>query len=205
MHSKLIRLRFRQSSTDSHLYMYSSKSGTLILVIVVDDILTACNSYSLLQDFKAEMKSLFKLKVLGEVKSLVGLQIKRDEKGIMVTQSRYTEKIIKENRLENSNVSQTLLPTKEDMTRRRQEKRAVPTATHNRYRKLVGHLMYFAVRSRPENMFAASMLARQVHDPFLRHVGLPKRDLWYLKGTKGLGLFYPSSYSAPMEAFCEAN
>lgn len=44
MQSELIRLGFRQSSTDSLLYLLSFKSRNLIPVIVLDDILKACNS-----------------------------------------------------------------------------------------------------------------------------------------------------------------
>lgn len=39
--------------------MYNSYSGTITLVVVVDDILMACNSGNLLEDFKEEMRRLF--------------------------------------------------------------------------------------------------------------------------------------------------
>lgn len=95
MQIELICLGFRNSGTDSRIYMYSCKSGTLILVIVLDDRHTAPNSSSLLQDLKAEMPCLLKGKGFGEAKSFVGLQTERDDKSIIVTQTRYIVHIVK--------------------------------------------------------------------------------------------------------------
>ncbi|XP_039117464.1 secreted RxLR effector protein 161-like [Dioscorea cayenensis subsp. rotundata] len=58
-----------------------------------------------------------------------------------------------------------------------------------RYRKLVGALLYFT-HSRPDIMFAVSMVARFMHSPSVHHLGAVKRILSYVKGTIGFGIHY---------------
>lgn len=78
-------------------------------------------------------------------------------------------------------------------------------ALYSHYRKMVGYSMYLAVSSRPNIMFAAAMLARQVYYPCISHLGLAKRVLRYLKGSNNLRLCFPSDISTQLKAYCGAD
>ena len=52
------------------------------LLVYVDDIIVAGPNYGLIQQVKDHIQQLFKLKVIGELKYFLGLEIDRSEKGI---------------------------------------------------------------------------------------------------------------------------
>ena len=60
-----------------------------------------------------------------------------------------------------------------------------------KYRGLIGSLLYLTA-SRPYIMFAVCLCARYQVNPKESHFKAAKRILNYLKGTKNVGLWYPS-------------
>ncbi|KAG5864328.1 hypothetical protein JTB14_036882 [Gonioctena quinquepunctata] len=58
------------------------------------------------------------------------------------------------------------------------------------YREAVGCLMFLAVVSRPDIMFAVSQASRFLSNPKREHWSAVKRILRYLKGTQTFGLMY---------------
>jgi hypothetical protein len=57
------------------------------------------------------------------------------------------------------------------------------------YRSLVGSLLYLTA-TRPDTMFAASMLSRFMSSTSQMHYSATKRDLRYIKGTTDYGIWY---------------
>ncbi|XP_042962347.1 secreted RxLR effector protein 161-like [Carya illinoinensis] len=63
------------------------------------------------------------------------------------------------------------------------------------YRSLIGSLLYLAA-TRPDIMYATSLLSRFMQCPSQIHFGATKRVLRYIQGTKDFGIWYkPSSHS----------
>ncbi|XP_068320837.1 secreted RxLR effector protein 161-like [Pyrus communis] len=62
-------------------------------------------------------------------------------------------------------------------------------ADESEYRKLVGSLLYLTTTS-PDITFGASFLARFMHDPTKKHMGIAKRVLRYIQGTLDFGIEY---------------
>ncbi|KAF5468920.1 hypothetical protein F2P56_013028 [Juglans regia] len=63
------------------------------------------------------------------------------------------------------------------------------------YRSLIGSLLYLAA-TRPDIMYATSLLSRFMQCPSQIHFGAAKRVLRYIQGTKDFGIWYkPSSHS----------
>lgn len=56
------------------------------------------------------------------------------------------------------------------------------------FKKMVGCLMYLTA-TRPDLMFAVSLISRYMAKPTELHLLAAKRILRYLKGTTGLGVF----------------
>lgn len=54
-------------------------------------------------------------------------------------------------------------------------------------------------------MFAASMVARQIQNPFQRHLSSAKSILRSLETKKNLHLYFPSKIRASMESSCDAD
>ena len=62
-------------------------------------------------------------------------------------------------------------------------------ASEEQYRKIVGSLLYLTA-TRPDVMYASSLLARYIHCPTNKHYRIAKRVLRYVKGTLDYGLKY---------------
>ena len=58
------------------------------------------------------------------------------------------------------------------------------------YREIIGSLMYAGMATRPDIVFAVSVLSQFVHNPAKPHWEATKRIVRYLKGTKDLELTY---------------
>jgi hypothetical protein len=60
----------------------------------------------------------------------------------------------------------------------------------NSYARLLGELQFLTNATRPDIAYAVNRLAAYTANPSLQHIGVLKRVLRYLKGTKSLGITY---------------
>ncbi|CAL8994000.1 unnamed protein product [Prunus brigantina] len=77
-------------------------------------------------------------------------------------------------------------------------------ASEERYRSIVGSLLYLTA-TRPNIMYASSLLARFMHYPTNRHYGTAKRVLKYIKGSLDYGLEYVKGRKACLIGFCDSD
>jgi molybdopterin-guanine dinucleotide biosynthesis protein A len=189
-----IEMGFQASSQDLCVFTRTQGRAATIIVLYVDDLLITGNSPAALQSTKAKISQRFKTKDLGNVGTLLGMQVTRDrEKGLLkITQTRYVEEMLSRYGLQDSNpvltpsepgesLSQDDCPTTEQERRRMQQ---AP------YANLVGSLMYAARGTRPDIANAVRVLARFIQNPGEKHWRAAKRVLRYLSGTRDLGITY---------------
>ena len=72
------------------------------------------------------------------------------------------------------------------------------------FRSLVGNLLYLTA-TRPDVMFAASLLSRFMHYPSHLHLGVAKRVLRYLQGTVKLGIKYFRNIEVKLIGHCDSD
>ncbi|KAL7616521.1 hypothetical protein Lser_V15G01933 [Lactuca serriola] len=75
---------------------------------------------------------------------------------------------------------------------------------HKTYRGINGSLMYLNA-SRTNIVFAMGVCARYQADPKVSHMTAAKKILWYLKGRKTLGLWYPAGNDFRLQVFTDAD
>ena len=73
-------LGFNQCGKDTCVYLFQSGMKFIILAVHVDDMLIVSNSKSKLAEMKLNLTKHFKVKDLGKVKFLLGIEIIRDRK-----------------------------------------------------------------------------------------------------------------------------
>ncbi|XP_050889290.1 secreted RxLR effector protein 161-like [Lathyrus oleraceus] len=71
------------------------------------------------------------------------------------------------------------------------------------YKQIVGSLMYLT-STRPDLMFATSLISRYMSKPTKLHLQIAKRILRYLKGTMGFGIFYKKD-GQNLEAYTDSD
>ncbi|XP_023733831.1 uncharacterized mitochondrial protein AtMg00810-like [Lactuca sativa] len=73
-----------------------------------------------------------------------------------------------------------------------------------KYRGRIGSLLYLTA-SRPDIMFSTCLCARFQVNPKMSHLLVVKQIFQYLKGTKYLGIWYPTNESFLLQAYSDSN
>ncbi|GJZ27029.1 zinc finger, CCHC-type containing protein [Tanacetum coccineum] len=103
---------FHLNQSDKCVYSKFDKSGKgVIICLYVDDMLIFGTDQNQVDKTKKFLSSRFSMKDMGEADVILGIKIKRENKGIVITQSHYIEKILKKfNREDCSPVSTPMDP-----------------------------------------------------------------------------------------------
>nr|CAN72453.1 hypothetical protein VITISV_008931 [Vitis vinifera] len=113
---------------------------------------------------------------------------------------KYAMDILKKFKLESCKEVATPLAQNEKISKNDGEKLEEPFA----YRSLVGSLLYLTV-TKPDLMFLASLLSRFMSSPSNAHMGVAKRVLKYVKGTKNLGIWYLKTGGVKLDGYADSD
>ena len=72
------------------------------------------------------------------------------------------------------------------------------------YRSLVGSLLYLTA-TRPDIMYAASLLSRFMHKPTQIQFGTAKRVLRYIQGSINFGIMFERNVVPKLFEFCDSD
>lgn len=135
---------------------------------------------------KKMLSNEFQMKEMGLVGHFLNLRIRRDRhaKTITLSQSHYTDKILRSFRISYSKPVRTPLP----LAHLPESPSTGSEEIQLRYQRLIGSLMYAMVCTRPDISFSVNALSRHNSNPSLEHWIAAKRVLRYLNGTKDLAL-----------------
>ncbi|WP_287017902.1 polyprotein of Ty1/Copia retrotransposon [Cycloclasticus sp.] len=119
----------------------------------------------------------------------VGFEIHKKENGYhQLSQKYYTDKLVTDNKMNNSSEHATPLPSNETVTKT--QRSPVDLGLSTIMRSLVGACNYQMVFSRPDIAYAMSALGTVTSSPMPIHITWAKRVIKYLKGTKDYVLNY---------------
>nr|GEV87443.1 zinc finger, CCHC-type [Tanacetum cinerariifolium] len=157
------------------------------------------NEHKVFDKTKKYLSSMFSMKDMGEVDVILGIKIKRENKGIVITQTHYIEKILKKfNREDCSSMSTPMDPV---------EKLKLNTGKHVdqlEYSRAIGCLMYAMTSTRPDIAYVVGRLSRFTSNPSRQHGKAIARVFKYLRGTMNYGLSFVG-YPSVLEAYSDAS
>ncbi|GJT62680.1 zinc finger, CCHC-type containing protein [Tanacetum coccineum] len=126
---------------------------------------------------KKFLSSRFSMKDMGEADVILGIKIKRENKGIVITQSHYIEKILKKfNREDYSPMSTPMDPVEKI------KPNTGKPVDHLEYSRAIGCLMYAMISTRPDIAYVVSKLSRFTSNPSRQHWKAITRVFKYLRG-----------------------
>ena len=202
----LKKLGFNRCSKDICVYLYKSGNVFVILAVHVDNMLIVLNSKSKLVEIKLGLAQHFKVKDLGEVKFLLGIevsQVSRDRQAgvIKLSQQAYIERLLEQFNLQDVKPASTPLSpgirlTQDDCPTTDEGKADMANVP---YASLIGALMYVAIGTRPDIAFAVGALSHFLSNPGRCHWSEVKHVLSYLKGTSSYAIRYHSDGSSAGE------
>ncbi|CAI7822990.1 unnamed protein product [Closterium sp. NIES-54] len=186
----LEEIGFTPSSADHSLFMLGEGEQRSFVVVYVDDILIFSPSSDLLKEVMLKLPDKFKCKALGDVSFYLGLHVERDvEKRCMrVHQRKYLEALAASFGQSERHVA-TPFPSGFKCVKGPEEE-SVGEEERRSFHLLVGSLMYVAVNTRPDVVFATGQLARVVQCPNEEQVAAGMRVAKYLGQTPTVGLQY---------------
>nr|GEW60295.1 hypothetical protein [Tanacetum cinerariifolium] len=148
---------------------------------------------------KKFLSSRFSMKDIGEADVILGIKIKHEKKGILITQSHYIEKILKKfNREDCSPVSTPIDPV---------EKLKLNTdkpMDQLEYSRAISCLMYAMTSTRPDIAYAVGRLSMFTSNPSRQPWQAITRVFKYLKGTMNYCLSYVG-YPSVLEGYSNAS
>jgi transposase InsO family protein len=192
---------FEKSKNEPTLYVKrQGMVDILIVALYVDDLIFTGNNLKMIEDFRKEMMMRYEMNDLGLLHHFLGIEIYQEVDGVFICQKKYAEKILKKFGMFGCNPTDTPLVVNEKLKKEDGGKKV----DASNYRSLVGNLFYLT-STRPDIMFAASLLSRFMNDPSHIHLGAAKRVLRYIQGTLGYGIKYDSKVETKLIGFCDSD
>lgn len=181
---------FTQLKSDPCVYYIVRDGHILIVALYVDDMASMTDSKPLKAWFLGQLRAEFDITELGEAQTIIGLDLLRDRKKgtLRIEQKRYIRSIIAKHAApEGRTVSTPLDP---DVKLSRIDEMGEELSHNREYQAAIGSLMYAALGSRPDIMFAVTALSQYSQKPRQAHWTAVKRVFKYLEGTADHGLTY---------------
>ncbi|KAG7547628.1 Zinc finger CCHC-type [Arabidopsis suecica] len=191
---------FKLNQSDKCLYSKFDDSGNgVIICLYVDDMLIFGTNLRQVELTKEFLSSNFAMKDMGEAEVILGIQIKRENKGISLTQSHYIEKVLKKFNYENCSPVSTPMDASVKLMPNTGQ-----AVSQLEYSRVIGCLMYAMTSTRPDIAYAVGKLSRYTSNPSTHHWQAVRRVLKYLKGTINYGLSY-FGFPSVLEGYSDAS
>lgn len=108
---KLEKLGFIPSKADTSLFYYNKGRHTLFVLVYVDDIIVASLSQAATDALLKDLQCDFALKDLSDLHYFLGIEVKRLEDGLVLSQQRYATEILAKAGMKNCKPIYTPLST----------------------------------------------------------------------------------------------
>lgn len=196
----LLSLGFVKSFSESTLYVKHKEVDTLIVSLYVDDLLVTGNNTRLVEKFKQEMMQVFEMTDLGLMTFFLGMEIKQCKNKVLICQEKYAKEILKKFQMDECKAMSTPMNQKEKLMK----EDGADKVDEGYYRSLIGCLMYLTA-TRPDIMFAVSILSRFMHCASEMHLRAAKRILRYIKGTVDYGVKFEMCQNFKLYGFSDSD
>ncbi|KFD59936.1 hypothetical protein M514_27886 [Trichuris suis] len=195
---------FQRQWSSSCVYVSSNQ---IIIVVYVDDILLFHSDPKEIDKVIQVMKGEYDIHDLGELSYILGVKIHRMKHELRMNQSAYIESILRKYNMELCKPASTPLdPSVElsvaDCPKTQAERDEMATVP---YRDLIGSLMYIALSTRPDILFAVTKLSQHNSDPGRVHRNQVKHVLRYLNRTKAYEMVFRTTAESAIEIHCDAD
>lgn len=188
---------FKQLNTDRCVFYTRVSNTDVYLALYVDDGLILCESTDIIEEILSTLSSCFDI-TISDGTYFCGLEIQRnrEKREIFISQCGYINRI-----LQKFNMNDCKSKSVPCVPGNPLHNGQCPTSTEEKkemsnrpYREAVGSLMFTAIVSRPDIMYAVSQVSRFLNNPGSEHWSAVKRIFQYLQGTKDIGIKYQADH-----------
>ncbi|XP_019451717.1 PREDICTED: uncharacterized protein LOC109353811 [Lupinus angustifolius] len=188
----LHKLGFQVSKCDNSLFIHTSSTYKLYILVYVDDIIVTGSSPPHVKQVIIDLSHTFALKQLGPLDYFLEIEVKHRPNGsLFLSQTKYIKDLLDRANLSSAKSSFTPMASNCKLTKHGTNFFEDPTF----FRSIVGALQYATI-TRPDISYSVNKVCQFLEKPLVSHWTAVKRILKYLQGTQTLGLTINSADSA---------
>nr|GEU90923.1 RNA-directed DNA polymerase, eukaryota, reverse transcriptase zinc-binding domain protein [Tanacetum cinerariifolium] len=196
----LLTIGFQQSYADTSLFTLTEGLHFTTLLVYVDDILIAGNHKPTIDSIKQELYNQFSIKDLGPLHYYLGIEIFRNDHGLVISERKYVLELLKCGNVLNDKPISTHLDPIQSLNLTDGE----PLSDPSLYRTLVGKLIYLTI-IKPDISFAAQLLSKFSQASKTPHMKTLLKVLRYIKLCLGQSLHFPTTNNLQLTVYCDSN
>ncbi|XP_026378128.1 uncharacterized protein LOC113272520 [Papaver somniferum] len=195
-----VQFGFVRSICDYSMFIYTSNSSMIVLLLYVDDIILTGNDDTLMHKLVSSLSTEFSMKQLGDLSYFFGIEVTRTVNSMVLTQKKYVLKLLTKANMLDYKPSNTPVVKKS----RASIHDGVLLDNAAEYRTLVGSLQYLTM-TRPDITYEVNYVSQFMHAPTDIQFLLVKRIVRYLKGTIRLGITLRKCDNSLVTAFTDSD
>ncbi|XP_019178312.1 PREDICTED: uncharacterized protein LOC109173527 [Ipomoea nil] len=196
--AQLVAKGFNQVPGQDSLIL-SVQWSCLLLSVYVDDILMMGSDQDLVTQLASKLSTAFKIRDLGEPGFFLGIETVKCNDGILLSQKRYMNDILKCAGLAECKELSTPISTSKPVI--------IDTGLYDdptQHKSLASAVQYLTI-TRPDLSFVVNQLCQHMHALTVSHWEQLKRVLRYVKGIISFSLRVRKSSSREIHAFSDSN
>lgn len=192
---------FGKEDNEQTLFTKVNKQGKhLIISLYVDDLIYTGDDENMMVEFKKFVMKEFDTTDLGKMKYFLGIEVVQFDGGIFFSQAKYVMKVLRRFVMEHSNsVENPMVPGFKIF----KDENGIEM-DGSFFKQLIASMMYLTA-TRPDIMYAVSLLNRYMSRPTELHHSTAKRILRYLQGTTMFGILYKRGESHELIGFTDSD
>jgi hypothetical protein len=196
----LLKNGFEIGKANSTLFIRRNGKDIFVCQIYVDDIIFGSTNDKLCEEFSGIMTKRFEMSMMGELKFLLGFQIKQMKEGTFLYQTKYVKDMLKRFDMADSKPIKTPMALNGHLDLNEEGK----LVDQKVFRSMIGSLLYLCA-SRLDIMLSVCMCARFQANPKECHLMAVKRMFRYLVHTLNLGLWYPKGSTFDLLGYSDSD
>ena len=153
----------------------------------MNDFLIMTKDDEELTSLKRELTIRFEMKDMREVKRFLEMKIEHEFNDIKIHQANYIHTLLHRHEMQDCNSMNTPMDSSIKLTATTNSNAKVDSSQYQQY---IGELMFAAIATRPDIIFAVSQLSSYNSNSCQRHLAAAKHVLRYLKETINLDIVY---------------
>ena len=191
---------FTRGKADQTLFIKRKDGKLIVAQVYIDDIIFGSTKDELTHGFLKLMQAEFKMSIIGELTHFPRLQIRQQDLGIFLSQSKYVKNLVKKFGLESASFVRTPISPNVKLTIDLLGKSVNPSL----YRSMIGSLLYFTT-SKLDISYSVGVCARYQTNPKESHMTALKRIIKYVKTTTEFGVWYSKDTSDVLAGYSNAD